>query len=101
MNLPKKLRIGGLDWKVEYSNHIANEGQCYGSNHAKTQSIFLDPDTTQQHIEEVLLHEVLHAVFWRTGLWERFKNSQITEEEVIAALSPCLHQVLKENKLEF
>ena len=102
MSLPKKVKIGGFWWKVKINGDIAEEGRCFGSTHYKTQTLYLDPDTTETHQKQVLLHEILHAIVWQVGLEKRFTDKDIiSEENVIGSLSHTLYQVLKENKLDF
>lgn len=100
MKIPKKLRINGFDWEVKESQEIANEGQAFGSTHYEEQKIFLEPKATKQKKEQVLLHEILHAIWWECGLAQRYKKDKPeVEEEIITALSHGLYQVLVDNKL--
>lgn len=89
----------GLDWTVTESKEISKEGNCFGSTHCDGQKIFLDPDDTTLHREQTLLHEIMHAIWWETGLKERYKDNKTIEEEIISSITPCLYQVLKDNKL--
>lgn len=100
MKIPKKINIGGFDWKIEKSEDVATEGNIHGTTHYKKQRFFLDPETSIQKQEQTLIHEIMHAVWWQTGLWERFKKEETKnyEEEIIHALSMGLYQVLKDNK---
>ncbi len=68
MILPEKFKLLGLDWAIKRDKAIAHEGQCYGSTHHSTQTIYLDPENTTLHNEQVFFHELLHAVFWQMGL---------------------------------
>ncbi|MCK6462847.1 MAG: hypothetical protein L6Q29_03470 [Candidatus Pacebacteria bacterium] len=99
MKIPKKVRINGFDWQVNFDANVAYAGDAFGSTHYHKQQIFLDPSETQQKKEQCLIHEAMHAIFWQTGLWERLKNIQgIKEEEIIQALSFGVYQFLRENK---
>lgn len=102
MKIPTTLKIAGLTWKVKESKNIATEGSCWGSTHYDSQTIYLDPATTEQHKAEVLLHEILHAVMWVSRLDQRFRSdNKPTDEEVVCAVTATLFQVLKDNKLRF
>lgn len=57
--------------------------------------IALHPGCAEMIIRETLLHEVLHAVFYNTGLTERL--SEKMEEQVIRALSPALFDLMRRN----
>ena len=102
MKIPNQLKIGAFIWDIKIDDNVAHEGSVYGSTHSKSQTIFLDPNTTKQHLEEILLHEALHSIVWQTGLYERLKSaSGISEEEIVSTISPALYQLLIENKLDF
>jgi Zn-dependent peptidase ImmA (M78 family) len=99
--IPKKLKIGGFIWKVIESKDISYEGNCYGSTHFDSQTIYLNPDIPQQKKTETLLHEIIHACMWQCGLNRTFsiKDKEITEEDVVQPLSMILYQVFKDNGL--
>lgn len=98
MNIPERIKIGGFDWSIKSDANVTYEGQIHGSTHNQTQTIFLDQDGTQQKREQTLLHEIMHAIWWQSGLVKRFTDHKM-EEEVIDALSNGLYQVLKDNDI--
>lgn len=102
MIIPEKLKIIGFDWTVEKndkSKDVTYQGSCYGSTHQGTQKIFLNPDDPIQKSEQVLIHEIMHAIWWQMGLNERYKKEKDIEEEVITTISQGLYQVLKDNDM--
>lgn len=99
MTIPEKVKILGFEWTIKTDKHVANEGQCYGSTHHSSQTIFLEPDLSQQHREQVFLHEMLHAIFWQMGLGKEDKIPPGLEEKIVSALSSGLYVVLKDNDL--
>ena len=99
MKIPKKLKIGGFIWEIKNNEEVNLEANAFGSTHFRKQKIFIDPTETQQKKEQCLIHEVFHAIWWQTGLLERYKETKEKEEEIIQALSNGLYQVLKDNKL--
>lgn len=103
MKIPKKIKIGGLDWDVVMSSDIADESSVFGSTHFQGQKIYIDPREKEGKQAQTLLHEIMHAIFWQTGLYERAKDKEIRikEEEYTQAMSFGLYQVLKDNKLDF
>lgn len=103
MQLPNTLKIGGFDWTVEKNFNVAYEGSAFGSTHTNSQKIFIDPSTTDQKNAQTLLHEVIHAVVWQSGLGRRLErlNDAKIEEEIVQSISMGLYQVLKDNKLKF
>lgn len=100
MTIPNKIKILGLEWEIKRDSNVAREGNCFGSTHTTKQILFLDPDNTLQHDEEVFLHEVMHAIFWQMGLSKDkdFKDHDI-QEKIIHTLSSGLHTVLKDNDM--
>jgi hypothetical protein len=72
----EKLKADGLLYYRDNSIHIAKE-QC------------------QSQQASALLHEVLHAVFYISGLSSEFRSQ--TEEKIVRALEPFLFQLLRDN----
>jgi len=99
MKIPKKIRIIGFDWQIKESQAIADEGNCFGSTHTQNQVIYLEPKAPLQKKEQVFFHEMLHALWWQQGLFQRFKDKKEIEEEIVTTLSQGLYQVLKDNNL--
>ena len=99
MMIPKKLKIIGFEWQIKESQEIADEGACFGSTHTQSQTIYLEKRALTQKKEQVLLHEILHALWWQQGLSQRFTKQKEIEEEIITTLSQGLYQVLKDNNL--
>lgn len=100
MELPKELKIGGFQWTVEEQKDIANESSVFGSTHTQSQKIFIEPGLNIQKRDQTLLHEVMHAIWWQSGL-ERIFDDRKMEEKVVHAMAMGLYQVLKDNKLQF
>lgn len=90
-----KLKIGGFEWTVEESEEVAGTNDIFGLNYPREQKIYLKPGMTKQLKEETLIHEVIHAIFWQTGLDAEFGNDQ--EEKITSALAHGLYQVFKDN----
>jgi|ERR1035437_1797103 hypothetical protein len=99
MKIPNKLKIGGFEWEIKENKEVAFEGNCFGSTHLPSQRIYIDPDSTMQKKEQTLIHEILHALWWQTGLTERYKKTPEIQEEIIQALGHGMYQVLKDNDL--
>lgn len=98
MTIPKKLKIFGFVWNVSEDKNVTCEGNCNGSTHYGSQSIFIDPEITKQKKEEVLIHESMHAIWWQSGLGKRYTDTKM-EEEIIHAVAHGIYQVLNDNKL--
>ncbi len=102
MRIPETLKIQGFDWKIASSSEITDAAKAYGLLDIKRQTIYLDCDFSEQKRDQTLLHELLHACFYHSGLWQRIEEGKnISEEEIVQAVSMVLYQVLKENALHF
>lgn len=101
MEIPKKIKILGLNWNIVLSKVAAEEGEYFGRTKYANQEILIDPSATQQYKEKTLLHEILHACWWQSGLSKDEQIPKNVEEKIVHALSSCLYQVIKENKLTF
>lgn len=103
MEIPKTLKIGGFTWTIEEHQDVAREGNIFGSTHQTSQKFFLEPNLSIQKQQQTILHEILHAVWWQSGLgriWDGPDKSK-DEERIIHALSMGLYQVLRDNDLTF
>lgn len=89
MNIPKKLHIGGHDFKVEIKKMEQGEaGQCsYNKN-----IITIDSDLAQSQREATLFHEIFHAI-------NSEFHSSLMGHAWMESLSQQLYQVLKDNKM--
>jgi Zn-dependent peptidase ImmA (M78 family) len=91
MKLPKKLKIAGRTFDVEYFDFDKSvrgnnmDGNCA---HNK-QHIQIDSTNHRQHQESTLLHEIIHLV-------SNSMNMDLKEEQV-AQLETGLYQVLNDN----
>ena len=103
MKIPNKVKIGGFDWTIIESNDVTQESQTFGSTHYQKQKLFIEVEETDQKKGQTLLHEIIHAIIWQTGLIERLKNKEYnpSEEELVQAISMQLYQVLHDNNLTF
>jgi hypothetical protein len=98
MKIPDKIRIFGFDWTVHFNKEVATTNNVYGLTQHASQKIFLEPGMTTQKNEQTFLHELMHAIWWQTGLSKSIKDREI-EEQVITPMAMGLYQVLKENNL--
>jgi hypothetical protein len=104
---PKSIHVGAFVYRIEYLDEIAwqaaNEDDSLGGvTRAAVGSIRvrLPHEVSEQIVREILLHEVLHAVWHSTMLthvMSEYKDSVDVEETVCQATSPMLLQVLIDN----
>lgn len=100
---PVTIKIGGFLWTIEEHLDVSREGNVYGSTHPTSQKFFLEPNLSPQKKQQTILHEVMHAVWWQSGVDRMFEGPEKhkKEEEIIHALSMGLYQVLRDNELSF
>ncbi len=95
MKIPDKIKIGGIDYKVE----IVKVGKILPlmKNNADGQTdhglckIYLDIELNEQRMYQIFIHEILHAIEWN--------NDYESPESYIQTMASNIFQVLKENKL--
>jgi hypothetical protein len=94
--LPSFLKIGGFRWKLKSDKPVTDQGNCWGSTHPNTQTMYFEPGMTAQKQHQTAIHEVLHAIWWQQGMTKRgFTDAQ--EEEIVNALAFGIHQVVVDN----
>ena len=89
MNIPDKIKIGGLWWKIKEvsSSEIDCDDYCAGDQSDQTQTIRIDRALSPEMKEAVLLHEIIHCI-----------NGQL-DHSLVEMLALSLYQVFKENDL--
>lgn len=95
MNIPEKIRIGSMDYKVVITEKtiLNNAQQCYGHINFDDHVIEIDKTLrdTQGH-EQTFLHELVH------GIVKEFKiDFSDNEENVVDKLADGLHQIIRDN----
>ncbi|KWT87645.1 MAG: hypothetical protein H7843_15775 [Nitrospirota bacterium] len=92
MNIPKKLIIGGLEYRVELVDPSFSKEQL-GQIDLIKGIIKINKEITRERQESTLLHEIIEAI-----------NDQYQfqlEHEKIQGLEATLYQVLKDNNIYF
>lgn len=93
MKIPKTIRIGGVDYAVNYEdNVILGDNLCYGAIDYENSTISLSNTRGgHQHQCITLWHEILHGIRNHAGL--EIKN----EEAVVDMFAKGIYQVLQDN----
>lgn len=97
MRIPKKLKVGGMEYKV-IDNYIFKESELMGqAMHSQNEIRLASHDQHNQKYdtqkkEECFVHEMLHAI-------DNVYNNNDTEEKVINRFAQGLYQVMKDNRL--
>jgi hypothetical protein len=90
MKIPKSVKIGGHDVAIVFEKSPSiGDKDCWGSFEAETKTIALKRSLCPSVREEVLIHEILHAVAIDRG-------ANLTEKQV-GAMSAGLYALLKNN----
>ncbi|NDC55599.1 MAG: hypothetical protein EBZ69_02125 [Alphaproteobacteria bacterium] len=91
---PSEVRVGPYLFRVEYREDVSDsEPDLFGITIPRDQRIIVSSRQTDQCERDTLLHEVLHAVFYASGLFREVDN----EERVVAGVSTWLLMVLRDN----
>ena len=82
-----ELNIGGHDYKIIELplKHEDGSKELYGRHLVKENVILINKDIAESRKKETLIHEVLHAIFYNTGLEH--------DERQIEAISNGLFQL--------
>ncbi|OKL36846.1 ImmA/IrrE family metallo-endopeptidase [Domibacillus mangrovi] len=92
--LPNKVKIGGIKYKIEEVEGMENEFDILGQILYTRGTIKVDANLAADRKEQVLVHEILHGVFFEAGIEEQ-------DEDMINRVAMILYQVLKDNDLRF
>ena len=96
----KQLKIGPYIYKVEYKDEVMlGDFECAGiSNHDVDQRIEICTKYSEHRQRQALIHEIMHACLYTTGIGIRIIKEEFpTEEDVARDLATALHQVLIDN----
>lgn len=99
MPLPTSLRVGPYEIEVRCSeaaiDHASakSEVYCDGASLTRKGWIAVRPSITESAKREVLLHEVMHAVWFVAGR----RTDKIDDEAAVSILAPTLLDTLRRN----
>jgi len=91
MSVPKNIKIGWRNYKIERQDVIDDSEDVYGEIIYDNQIIKVRNNLSDDDIKINLLHECIHGVLWLMG------NELRRNEDFVKALSENLYQVFKEN----
>ena len=101
MSVPTSVIVGPYTYTVKVDAErikvLEKESntELYGITTHGTLEIDLQPEVADLVLRETLLHEVLHAVLYTTGIADRLSDKN--EEHLVRALSPALFSLLRDN----
>lgn len=94
--LPKKLRIGPYDIKIEITelNHEDGEQHIWGKWRDSKQLIQLTPEQPNAPFAvDTMMHEIIHAIFSIHHL-----DKEDDEERIVSSIASALTQVYRDNR---
>lgn len=98
MKIPKSVRIGGIEYGIEYAENLRNGSELlYGMIDYDNCKIVLSSSDGTAHERKcvTLLHEIIHGIIWHAvGTIEN-------EEETVTLMAKGLYQVLQDNAGRF
>lgn len=98
--LPSKIRVGSTTYAVRYNKaeldaiSVAQKSDYVGHTHHHQLVMTVDDTVASEVMRDTVLHEVLHALWYSTGLTE---FAEFTEEQAVSVLAPALMSVLRNN----
>lgn len=91
---PSELRVGPYLFTVEYKEEVSDsEPDLFGLTIPRDQRILISSRQTELSEQDTVLHELLHAVFYASGLFKDVDN----EERVVTTVATWLLMALRDN----
>lgn len=88
------IKVGGIDYIVIYTDlsaYDSNDSYRMGNTHEAKAIIEIRKEMPKQRQEQVLIHEMVHAMFYEIGI------EMEDDEDIVNRVGLVLHQVLKDN----
>lgn len=94
MDIPSKIKVGGVIYEVETKPfiEICGERNYQGSCSFINTTINILEDISEERKADVFFHELTHAIFYEAGFDEH-------DEDMINRVAKVLMQVVKDNPL--
>jgi len=89
MQIPKRIKIGGLVFKVELHDNLTTGQGSYGQMRPVDMKIVIDSTIAKPMQESTFLHEIIEVLNTNLELG--------MEHKVISAMESGLYQVIKDN----
>ncbi|MFT9003133.1 MAG: ImmA/IrrE family metallo-endopeptidase [Liquorilactobacillus hordei] len=91
------ININSVRYKISRIKKLWDEGEpCWGVTLFKENKIKLNNDLSAQKMEQVLVHELIHATLHEAGL-DNYSN----DEELINPFGNALYSLIMENQTLF
>jgi len=94
MKLPDSVLVGHRDIQiVKLSTNEALTDGIHGNYQSCTGTIQLNTTLEDNHLREVLLHEILHAIYDIYNI-----QDEDTEERIVSTYAPAMIKLFMDNK---
>ena len=96
--LPSVIYVGAADYDVRLKkDKEMDRGRLLGETDSENSTIEINKKQSKCSMQNTLLHETLHAIFWTSGYNRNWPMDE--EEKVVQALTPWLLAFLQDNPL--
>jgi hypothetical protein len=94
--IPGAVKVGQSIYTVHRKRTLDSDDKL-GLTQARKSRILISKDQSTSAARDTLLHEVLHAVCWESGLCHVLGIEDVDEERMIRILTPALLGVIRDN----
>ena len=101
MKRPRRVKIGAYWYTIKYSKQV--EDRCVGMCFHHAKSIRIQSDLSLRMLAQVLLHEIMHGIYYEYGLTNSEQSDadnaagMVHEEAAVNGISAGIMQVLVDN----
>ncbi len=92
----QKIKVGNRTYTIEVRDEV-RDGTCEGLCKPGKQTIYISRGVSIEAFREVILHEVLHAIWYGQSIDYGFKTPD-TEEYLIGVIAANLAGVIQDNE---
>lgn len=92
------LKVGAFAYEIIDDATFTRHDNKMGATDNNSLSIYVDPELPKGKVESIVLHELLHAMMYTSGISQIMSdNEEFTEEYLVFTLTNILYNVLKDN----
>jgi hypothetical protein len=92
-----KIKIGGQNWIIQDVDEVDALGDKGGLCNFDKNIIFLRHNRNEDAIAETLIHEILHILFYQSGIDRNILGNIKDEELIVSSLANGILQVFRDN----
>lgn len=105
MNPPRHVKVGPLKYRIVVDQNGIDIAQArsgtadpiVGFCSSQSETIYLSPNQTPRTMRATLVHELFHALFYSSGMYQQFESRKVSEEDAIGGLDTGWLGVLRDN----